>query len=219
MMEDEKVESHPSYGMISACHTSSNGAVLFGSEFRHHHFIELTIRVGERHRHHSHDWYYGGRELISVFLSEAQFVEMIARPNTGSGVPCTIKHVMGEGRPDPPDPEPLSQRFNSDVKEKASECVRQLRRAHELLNGAIESGWIGKTALRDISATLRHAVMDVEQNIPYVEKSFRESMENVVHHAAVEIEATVAATAMRLGLDEMRAICARAPKMIEGSAE
>jgi hypothetical protein len=214
--KDQKVEAHPSYGMIGISHTSSNGTRLFGSEFNHNHFVQLTIKRCERHRDLSQDWYFGREELISVFLSEAQYIEMMARPNIGDGVPCTLEHVMRERMPPPPPAEPIKDRFNADMEADAKRCTEDIRSAIVELNEAIESGKIGKTQLREISTKLKYAARAVDEGIPFVRKSFQEEMEKVVHHAAAEIEATVVNTAIRLGIEKMREISETGPKLIEG---
>lgn len=217
-MKDPIIESHPSYGMVGISHTSSTpGAHLFGSEFKHQHYITLKISGCERHRDLSRDWYFGKDRIIEISLSEAQFVEMIGRPNMGDGIPCTVNWIRGEGMiPPPPAPQPMQDRFKADMEADTARCVSELRAAVTELNAAIESGKVGKAVLKDISKKLEYAGHAVERGIPWVRKSFQEEMEKVVNHASAEIEATVSSIAMRLGIEQMHQIGASAPKLIEG---
>ena len=218
-MSREEREQHPSYGMIGFNRVQATGTTLVGSEFRHQHFVTLRIHRAERHRDLSNDWWFSRECLIEVSLSEAQFVELIARPNTGDGVPCTLEWIMGETMPDPPEPKPIRERYRADMKHDAEECVKDLRVATTDLQKAVDQGKINKTILRDIIGKLESAACSVDRGIPFVEEQFEEAMEATTRHAAAEIEATVTQTAIRLGLDQMRQIAAGAPKLIDGPKE
>lgn len=215
-MHGEK-ETHPSFGMIGMSHTTSTpGQTLFGSEFEHQHYLTLKIMRAERERDLSRDWYFGNQTIIEVMLSEAQFCELITRTNMGDGVPCTIYREEGKPPiPPPPQREPIAKRFSTDMKKDTERCVADLRAVQEQLSEAIDTGKIGKTVLREIAAKLHDAACAIDRGIPFVEESFREAIEETTRHAAVEIEATVANIAMRLGIEQMKEIGASAPKLIE----
>ncbi len=211
----DKPEQHQSFGMLGFDHTQSNGTVLVGSEFVHQHCVQFTIRRAEKRRDLSREQWFGKNELVRAYLSEAQFVELISRPNMGDGVPCTLVHVMGERMPNPPEPVSMKEKFRADLDQDTSKCVRDLREATEELNRAIDEGRIGKTVLREIAKKLEFAARAVDSGIPFVERQFEEAMEATVRHAAAEIEATVVQTAVRLGLEQMRDLSTGAPKLIE----
>ena len=211
---EEKYETHPSYGMIGFSHCTSPGMVLVGSEFKHHHFVTLTISRAEKCRDLSREWWFGRERLIQVHLSEAQFVELIGRPNMGEGVTCTIEFVGGKHMPEPPEPASEADKHRADMKTDAARCVKELNEAHAELVAAIESGKIGKTNLREIAKKIEYAGYAVSKGIPFVQKSFDEKIEATIHHAAQEIEATVANLAMRLGVEKIREISESGPKLI-----
>lgn len=214
-MKETKIEQHESFGMIGFCHTQGTSINLVGSEFKHQHCIQLTIMRSEKHRDLSREWWFGKNEIVRAYLSEAQFVELIGRPNMGNGVPCTLLHVMGERMPEPPEPVSMKDKFRADLKQDVDKCVKDLRAATAELDQAIKDGRIGKSVLREIADKLRYAARAVDSGIPFVEKQFEEAMEATVKHAAAEIEATVTQTALRLGLAHMSEISTNAPKMIE----
>ena len=215
----EQNDRHPSYGMVGVSHVSSTGTRLVGTEFSHHHFVDLRIKRAEKHRDLSREWWFGHEELISIWLSEAQFVELMARPNMGDGVPCTISHVAGVRMDEPPAQSPIRDKFRKDFRDDAAKCVQNLESAQRELDDAIESGRIGKAVLRKISEQMQAAAAAISDGIPFVERQFEEKMEAVVNHAAAEIEATVTQIAIRLGVQQMREIAQGAPKMIDAPGD
>jgi hypothetical protein len=218
MRDDEKVFKHESYAMAGFSRVSAHpGAFLFGSDFRHGNYMTLTISRAERLRSLSKDWFHSYEQLIQIALSESQFCEMITRPNMGDGVPVTLTRFGGKLVKEPPSPEVIGEEFVKDMKADTEACVKDLRAAIGVLHEAIESGKVGKTALRDIEKQLEYAACAVDRGIPFVENQFRRSVEHVVGRAKTEIEAHVSAVAMRIGVDAMRLEAKNsAPKLIDG---
>ena len=212
-------EQHPSYGMIGVSHVNSTGTFLVGSEFRHSNFIVLRISRAAKQRDLSREWWFGRERIIEIHLSEAQFVEMVGRPNMGDGIPCTLDWVNGEQQPAPPVPESAQAKFRADMTADATKCMAELNAAHAELVAAIESGKVGKTALKEIAKKIEYAGYAVSSGIPFVAKQFDKHIEATVNHAAVEIEATVANLAMRLGVERMREISESGPKLIDAPVE
>jgi hypothetical protein len=212
-------EEHPSFGMVGISHANSSGTALVGSEFKHHSFMTLTIRRAEKHRDLSREWWFARDKLIEIRLSEAQFVELVGRTNMGDGTCCTLDWVAGEQMPDPPNPVSEREKFRADMKSDAMRCTVELREAHAELVAAIDSGKIGKAALRKIAKKIEYAGYAVSNGIPFVEKSFEEKIESTINHATTEIEATVASLAMRLGIGAMQEIAAHGPRLIDQPVE
>jgi hypothetical protein len=93
----EYEENHPAYGMIGASRVSG-GAYLYGSDFRHQHWMTIRIHHGRLLRSDlSYDHYMAEGQIIEVELSEAQWATFVSAANVGDGVPCTINWVVGEG--------------------------------------------------------------------------------------------------------------------------
>ena len=215
-MTDAKVFKHESYGMVGISHISSTGTILAGSEFKHHHFVELTIRRAERHRDLSRDWWFGREELISIFLSEAQYVELMGRPNMGEGVPCTLNHVMGARMEAPPPPEPRKSQGHSDLEKTAAKASDAMKEALAVVEEALASGKVGKKQLEKMAFSLKCQIENFAPNMKYVVDSFDEAMNATVAKAGIEIEATVSNLALRLGIGEMRRLSVEGPRLIEG---
>ena len=133
---------------------------------------------------------------------------MVARPNCGQGVPCTITRIGAELVPPPPEPTPMKDRYAADVKGRSDKCVLLLREVIGELRTALSAGTVGKTALKGIVRKLESAAGAVDDGIPFVAEQFEEAMEEVVRRASVEIEATVTNLAMRLGVERLREISA-----------
>lgn len=203
MREEPKVTEHPSFGMASFNRISGQ-TYLVGSEFTHQHFMSLTISRAKHARELARDWWFAQEELIEIWMSEAQFCEMISRPNIGGGVNVTLRRVNGKPVPKPPAPD-MRERFTADMEKNAKECVASLQSAMKELSQAIDSGKIGKTALRGVLDKLQTAASSIDVGIPWVAEQFAESMESIVGQAKTEIEAHVSQTAMRIGIDQMRA--------------
>jgi hypothetical protein len=215
-MSDERIESHPSYGLARFSRVSGR-TNLFGSEFEHQHFMSLTITRAERHRDLSRDWYFGREELIEIDLSEAQFVEMITTPNIGQGVPVTLNHVMGERMPPVPRREETIKVHRAEMKEDARRCMTELNTGIAAFEKAIEAGTLSKGKLREILQHFISAERAVSDALPFVEKQFGEAMENTVARAKTEIDAYVSQMAMRIGVKALQGEAVeQAPKLTEG---
>lgn len=211
-------EQHPSYGMIGVHHVTG-AANLVGSDFHHHNFVSLQIHRGQRHRDLSRDWWSTRDELIEVWLTEAQFVEMVGRPNMGSGIPCTIHRVAGESQPDPPPPEKRKTQGHADLRETAKKAQDAMREMLAVIEVGITDGKIGKKRLEQMAFSLRCQVENFAPNMEFVMNSFDEAMDETINRAGVEIEATIAQVAMRLGIDEMKRIGAQGPRLIGDAPE
>lgn len=146
-MEDEKCTTHPSFGLVGFSRASVCGMRshrMFGSAIgKHFNIVHLEIRRAEQHHHLSRDRFHGREELIRVELSEAQFASLLTNMNSGSGVPCTILYVRGEGNIEPPPDEPVEaervrkgfteqfQKFRDEFAEKAERERDEARLWHD----------------------------------------------------------------------------------------
>jgi hypothetical protein len=213
-MNDSIVTKHESFAMASFSRVMGD-TTLVGSEFTHHHFMKMEIKHAEHHRDLSKDWWFARESICEVWMSEAQFCEMISRPNIGGGVPVTLRRIEGKVMPLPPTPD-MRERYIADLENDAKNCVASLRTAMDELKGAIDTGKIGKAILRGILSELNTAACAIDRGIPWVAEKFSEAMEGVIGQAKTEIEAHVSSTAMRIGMDQMRLKAIEdAPRLIE----
>src|SRR4029079_12547459 len=123
---DRFEETHPAYILVGASRVSSTpGAVLFGSDFRHQHYITITIAKATYNRGLSNDWYFGNKQLIQIALSEAQWATFVSSLNVGQGVPATLEWLDGCV----PRIAPIEARqatFHDEVDEKLDDAIKSI---------------------------------------------------------------------------------------------
>lgn len=181
---DGTVSTHPAFGLIGA-HRVSGKAVLFGSDFVHHGYVNITIRRAEMNRSLSRDWPFGRQELIEVSLSEAQWATFVSSMNISDGVPCTIEHVQREVMPAMPVPARRDDVF-------AAEMDKALHEAREWAAKMREKvGAMGLSAKKasELLDCLHMLDMRIGSSVEFVAKQFGEHMEDVTEHAKLEVNA------------------------------
>lgn len=208
-------ETHGSYGMIGVSHVNGNDTHLVGSGFRHNNFVALRINRAQKRRDLSRDWWGATEELIEVWLTESQFVELVGRPNMGDGVPCTLNCVAGVRQPDPPPLEVRKDQGHEDLRETARHARDAMREALKVIDAALAEGKVGKKQLEAMRHSLRCQVENFAPNMDFVSRSFDKAMDETINRAGIEMEAIVTQVAMRLGVEEMKRISAHGPRLIE----
>jgi hypothetical protein len=194
-------EIHPAFGRIHASRVSyggggHGGAVLFDSDLIHHHTVRVTIERATRNRDLSHDYIHGGKELIEVEMSEAQWASFVSSMNT-SGVPCTLLHTSGDRFPGL-EYHPRMAESMAEVHGSAAKVFAEAKAAMDAYD-ALDPKAPAKQrreALNHLRSTLRNS----EPNVAFVARSLTEHVENVVQRARADIEAMVSTEAQRLGL-------------------
>ncbi len=193
----ESTYDHPGFGQIQASRVSG-GAVLYGSDFIHQHFVTVTIRRSQLNRSLSLDWHFGREELVEVQLSEAQWATFVSSMNVGQGVPCTIAHVAGKPMPSLP--------YRNEREATTDDTQRIIGGLTARVDAAIEEMTTGIGA--GLSEKKRAALLeglkrlrrDVSDSLPFVAKSFSAHMETVVEKSKVEVNAYANAAVARAGL-------------------
>lgn len=201
---DGKEYTHPAFGQIRASRVQGQ-VNLYGSDFQHHAFMEITICRSTLRRSLSHDWHHGGRELISVVLSEAQWATFISSLHCGSGTPCTINHVDCKDMPAIP-----ARNERVVTKMEMDERIAKVTSHLDDAIAGVEANLVGLSKVkRDaILASLRKAQREVSDSMPFAADSFAEHVEATVEKAKIEVEAYVQATITRAGL---KAIAGQSP--------
>ena len=70
MFDEEKEERHESYGSISAARFNGGCTSFYGSKIPHDRGIELRISTGYSRRGLNREWFFEGKNLISVRMTE-----------------------------------------------------------------------------------------------------------------------------------------------------
>jgi hypothetical protein len=219
----EYQESHPSYGIIGINRVSGNSH-LFGSEVRHMHYLSLTISEATRFVDPPREFLSADRELIRISMTDSQFAEMITSPNQGQGVACTIERCIADkgelwlnhfgGRPDPPEPEPYTQRYKDAMGERANTVIEHIKKAKVMIDELTDGDTRPtKTNLKALQDALYMAEMNVEKNLPYVMNEMEEGIEKRMATAINEFESYVAFSLQSKGLE---GLAAEAPRLAVG---
>jgi hypothetical protein len=194
-------EVHPAFGRIHASRVSHGGgkhggAVLFDSDLIHRHTVRVTIESATRKRDLSHDYIHGGKELIEVEMSEAQWASFVSSMNT-SGVSCTLLHT-----PEGPVPgleyHPRMAESMAEVRDSAAKVFAEAKAAMAAYDAIDPKAPVKerRRALDNLRSTLRNS----EANVAFAATSLTGHVENVVSRARADIEAMVSTEAQRLGL-------------------
>ena len=178
-----QITTHPAYGQIQANRVSGQ-ANLYGSDFSHNGYVTITLRMSEHHRTLNNDWYFGRQELMSVMLSEAQWATFVSSMNIGSGVPCTIDHILQEDYPALPEPEKLVDTFKQEVRAQTAMQVQKMLG----LVADIENETSIK-ARRAKLFSLKHALQNLGPDLAYTAEQFDRHVEEKVEEAKIEVNA------------------------------
>jgi hypothetical protein len=186
-------ETHPAWGLIGASRVSSGGqgAALFDSDIRHHHYVVVRLSRASRQRNLGHDHKYAEEQIVEIEMSEAQWASFVSTMNVGQGVPCTIDRVGMERMPGV-EYEPRLAVSMDEVDNAAHESMEKIQAAFD----AYEQHQT--KANRD---TLKYAIKNAPANTGFAAKSLSEHAENVVQRARADIEAMVVSKAEQLGID------------------
>ena len=232
LLGDWEPETHPSYGQVQVSRVSGHTS-LFGSPFKHQHYMTLSIGRSSRQRSHGHDWHFGGNrgELVEVALSEAQWAHMVSSVGMGGGVPCTLQYVGGQ-RQDPCPEQAEVERFHEDIERDAQQAMKFMAVAMDKMKALIDDKAPSKEKRKEVLEALSTAQRKMSDAAPFMVKQLAEHMEKVVLAAKTEVESYVHATIVESGIQKLAEVNGKAvgspltfpdgksePKLIEGSDE
>jgi len=203
---DGFIEDHESYGMIGISRQHGHDTTdLFGSSVRHNTVFSLRIQRADKRRHLNRNWYHGkGKPIVEVYLSPNQLVDMITSLNVGDGVPCTLSRVNGEkmdGCPSTDTRQQFEDEFADKMKNITSETSKLERQASELLT---RKGTLKKAEKEELLHTISMLVQNIRSNVPFVQSSFNEAMDDTVTEAKSEVEAFFTSKVQSLGLEALQ---------------
>lgn len=208
MKFDDK-DTHPSYGVIgwSRQHTvgGGDGPNLFGSDLKHGNLISLHIGRASRTRDLSKSWIFEDQRLIEVVMSASQFAEFITTPNMGSGVPCTIKRTESEIAIDYPSYETEADLHKKEVKETLKSAKNIGRNLIDRMKTMQGGKTIKKGDFAELMRGVEKMIQEVHDNVPFVEDSFRRSMQKTIVAGKVEIESYIESRIRQAGLTHLGA--------------
>ena len=198
-------DEHETYGMLLVHRMESPGeAPLFGSSIPCKTQIALTLRRGVEERHLNHNWFLGQEELFEIRMSPAQFAEAITNMNVGSGVPCTIRYIKGQGDLGPCPYRPKFDEYGHEFSGKIANIDSNIVKALDDISAALDAKTIKKSDLREVQTLLKRVRQDLTSNLSFVQKSFDEYVAETTSDAKQEIEAFMQHRLTELGLESAR---------------
>lgn len=191
----DKIEhSHPAFALIGAARVSG-GVNLFGSDFTHHTFVEITLKRAVMERHLSHDWPSERQQLAKVLLSEAQWATFVSSMNMGTGTPCTLDFALGEQVPLLPRPEDRSAVYAKEMRETQVDAIAKIQSLIDTINAA----GLPEKKRKELVAKAELSIQELGPNTEYVAKQFGKHMEVVTERAKMEVSAYANQTLRGLG--------------------
>jgi hypothetical protein len=198
---DGETYAHPAFGQIRVSRVTG-GRTLYGSDFEHQTFVEITVSESHLNRANTRDWHFARNEFLTVAVSEAQWATFVSSFNQGSGVPCTIARRDGAMVPGFP-----LRDSGAEYKEDADETLTTAIKSLKQLRQQIEDGSAGlsKAKAKAMSDQVAKSIQELESNLPFVARRFSEHMEERVEKAKIEIHAYLGESVKRAGLEALGA--------------
>lgn len=191
----ESLETHPAYAQIWASRISG-GRYLYGSDFQHNGYIQITIARSDLKRGLSNDWPHSREEYIQVALSEAQWATFVSTLNSGGGTQCTACHINRKSVPEIEHPTDRKKQFKQEHSERMASAQQSILSAQTKLRAL----GLSEKKIKDILSDMNHAYMDIGGNLDFVSEQFGEHMEKVTEHAKIEANAYVQHVISRAGI-------------------
>ena len=173
---------------------------MFGSSVHSQTFITLKISRAQKIRNLNRTWYFPKQQMIEVALSPNQFSELLTTMNMGSGVPCTIDWVNGEGGIESPPVENERQILNEEFQQEMDSLTSAMRQYRKRVKEILEKkSFITKSDKTEIISMMNTLISEINSTIPFVRKSFDESVDKTIVEAKSEMESFWTTAVMNLG--------------------
>lgn len=209
----QTTETHPAFGQIAASRVSSGqGQWLYGSDFKHRHFMAITISRSEMTRSLSSDWPFPRQEIIRVAMSEQQWATFVSTPNTGSGACCTLERLEGQMIPELAGINDRRDQFAEEMRKTLDRPVKAMQDLHAAIDG-LKVSEVKKKELHDL---VNLAERNLGPNCGFVSDQFGKHMEHVIEASKTEIAAHMEAVLVGAGL---KALGAESPLVLEEEPE
>jgi hypothetical protein len=224
-------ESHPAYGMLTVSRMHGLYGPMFGSALpRHDGAVRFEIREGGQRFHDLHsDRYHGGKILLSWYMTNAQFVEVMSQMNRGDGVPITLDYIpaVADGKLvlqevpgiDWEQDQTEAAEAIKGVEQFGRKLARQVSEIVESTKRELDAAGVSQKKQAAILAPLNRLACDLGPNVRFALDMLQEAGEKVVSAARTEIDAAVSTTVRQLGfqkLDELKAIQEKSQPALPG---
>ena len=176
------VNTHPAFGTCSVVRTSG-AARLFNSEFRHQHYITMTLHTAEQHRHLCRNWIHSRNTLVEVSFSESQWATMVSSIGVGEGTPCTLQRMAGKAVPRIEGGESSKQQHINEMTQHMADVHERIAELEQQIADAKMTNKLRSVLMSGLSRIATAA----GSNLKFVADSFSKHMEDVTEEAKIEI--------------------------------
>lgn len=182
-VDEERTIKHPSFGIISIGRVNSSSSEnLFGSSVKHRSWIQLEINRASLLRRLSGDHVFEeGLPIIRLLMTPVQFADMITSLNQ-SGTPCTIDFVDGHSV-EPSQMESKRMQFDAEFEEKMKLISKDTSEYYKQIDETLARSSVGVRDRKTILGLLDTLKMQIESNMPFIQREFDEHMDKVVLEA------------------------------------
>lgn len=182
--------THPSYGMLGFSRTTGGKTNLFGSSIQHRDTIVMELRHGEITRGLNTNWYYGGKTIAKVEMSQSQFAEAITSLNMGTGIPVTVRYTENDGVIGECDFVNKQEQFQDELKKKLDSIDNVASTLYQEVKDILTNKKsLNKSDKEEILAKISKIVNGSSSNTSFAYDCFNEQMDKTVREAKGEIEA------------------------------
>ena len=203
-MDERITEEHESFAIIGIHRIHCGTPVeVFGSEIRSHDTVEITIRRAYRERNLNRYSYFGKEEIVRVEMTPIQFAEFITSANIGFGVPCSLRRLEGKLIPAKYG-KGIGDVVHSEMKETFGQLSQDLVSIENAVKEILERpGPVKAADKKTLVGLIFKLVQDVKDNVPFMERQFKEAMASAVLESKGQIEAFAAQLMERTGLKKV----------------
>lgn len=200
------VKTHPSFGMVGLYRTSGS-AKLFGSEIESSSYMTLRIVEASEEWHLSQKWHNGGKQIIEIKLTPAQYAELISTPNVGQGVPCTIDYRERDGViPAAIDEDSLHDQIKADLQTDTKRIVALTKQLRAELTEVLAETNLSKAKQERLTKIADRIVQDISSNMPFALDQYKEAADKVTSSAKAEIDSFLTHVTHQLGIKSLQDI-------------
>lgn len=204
--ENEIEERHESFGLVNVSRVQGYSK-LWGSSVRHHYYFRLQVLRAKRvvTGTMEHFWDDGRVPIVEISLSAAQFVEMITSQNIGSGVPCTISYVEGVPMDEVPEGAGSDLKLMVEMfEDRMVETVDAVRKSDDELAGLLDKKSFTIADKQKIREAVHAARRLIDENAPFILKTFGEHAEKMLARSKMEIDAFIQLAINRAGIKAIK---------------
>ena len=195
---------HPAMGKVRVSRWSgSTKDRLFMSNVENHAGIAIEIDAACLVRDGASEWVHGGKRIITIELSPAQWADLLTNMNS-EGTPCTIRWDRSQETPNVPKL-PVLGTVMKHVETQFEQAIADLelldptemvavREALEKLPGKHRTV---------VTEAFNNLVSRVKSKVPYIRERWEEAAVKTVEQLKQEVTSYIAGVAQRSGIDTL----------------